>query len=172
LDIGATMAKITLKGNPLHTVGELPKVGADVSDLKVTKSDLTDVGLRAFAGKQVVLNIFPSVDTSVCATSVRRFNQEAAGLANVIVLCVSMDLPFALNRFCGAEGIKNVQTASAFRHSEFGQKLGVRIIDGGMAGLLARSIVVLDGAGRVKYTQLVPEIAQEPDYAAALAAAR
>jgi thiol peroxidase len=100
------MAKITLKGNPLHTVGELPKVGADVSDLKVTKSDLTDVGLSAFAGKQVVLNIFPSVDTSVCATSVRRFNQEAAGLANVIVLCVSMDLPFALNRFCGAEGIK------------------------------------------------------------------
>ena len=166
------MAKITLKGNPLHTVGELPKVGTDLSDLKVTKADLTDTALASFAGKQVVLNIFPSIDTSVCSTSVRHFNQDAAGLSGVVVLCVSMDLPFALNRFCGAEGIKNVHTASAFRHPDFGQKLGVRILDVGMAGLRARSIVVLDAGGKVKYTELVPEIAQEPNYAAALAAAR
>lgn len=166
------MAKITLKGNPLHTVGELPALGTDLSDLKVTKSDLTDVAIGSFAGKALVLNIFPSIDTSVCSASVRHFNQDAGGLANVTVLCVSMDLPFALNRFCGAEGIKNVHTASAFRHPDFGQKLGVRILDGGMAGLFARSIVVLDASGKVKYTELVPEIAQEPNYAAALAAAK
>lgn len=166
------MAKITLKGNPLHTVGELPTAGTDLSDLKVTKADLSDAALGSFAGKRLILNIFPSIDTSVCSASVRRFNQEAAGLDHVTVLCVSMDLPFALNRFCGAEGIKNVHTASAFRHPDFGQKLGVRIQDGGMAGLLARSIVVLDARGKVTYTELVPEIAQEPNYEAALAAAR
>jgi thiol peroxidase len=166
------MAKITLKGNPLHTSGELPKPGTDLSGLKVTKSDLSDATLAAWAGHKLVLNIFPSIDTSVCSQSVRQFNKEAAGLSGVHVLCVSMDLPFALNRFCGAEGIKNVQTASAFRNPDFSAKLGVKIIDGGMAGLLARSIVVLDEHGKVIYTELVPEIAQEPNYQAALAAAR
>ncbi len=166
------MATVTLKGNPVHTVGELPKIGSVLGDLKVTKGDLSDVSLSSFAGKTMILNIFPSIDTGVCSQSVRRFNQEATSVPGAIVVCVSMDLPFALNRFCGAEGIKNAVTASVFRHPEFGQKLGMRIIDGGMAGLLARSIVVLDADGKVKYTQLVPEIAQEPDYAAALNAAR
>jgi thiol peroxidase len=166
------MANITLKGNPLHTCGDLPGKGTDLSGLKVTKSDLSDVELRSFAGKKLILNIFPSIDTSVCSQSVRQFNKDAAGLGNVTVLCASMDLPFALNRFCGAEGIKNVLTSSVFRHPDFGRKLGVTILDGGMAGLLARSIVVLDEHGKVIYTELVPEIAQEPNYQAALAAAR
>ena len=164
------MAKITLKGNPINTAGTLPAVGAKAPDFKLTKNDLSDVSLKDFQGKKVVLNIFPSIDTGVCATSVRKFNQEAAGLPNTVVVGVSRDLPFALKRFCGAEGINNVVTTSALRDDSFGKAYGVTIADGPMEGLLSRSIVVLDENGVVKYTEQVPEIAQEPDYAKALAA--
>jgi thiol peroxidase len=164
------MASITLKGKPIHTVGTLPAVGKKAPDFRLTKSDLSDVGLKDFQGKKVVLNIFPSIDTGVCATSVRRFNQEAANLPGTVVVGVSRDLPFALNRFCGAEGIKNVVTTSDLRDGSFGKSYGVSMADGPLEGLLSRSIVVLDEAGVVKYTEQVPEIAQEPDYAKALAA--
>ena len=164
------MAKITLKGNPVNTVGTLPAVGQKAPDFKVAKSDLANVGLKDFQGKKVVLNIFPSIDTGVCATSVRKFNQEAAGLAGAVVVGVSRDLPFALKRFCGAEGITNVVTTSDVRDGSFGKAYGVTMVDGPLEGLLSRSIVVLDENGIVKYTEQVPEIAQEPDYAKALAA--
>ncbi len=163
------MATTALGGNPVHTVGDLPEVGSTVPSFRVTKSDLSEVGPSDYAGKNVVLNIFPSIDTPTCATSVRTFNQRAAGLDNTVVLCISADLPFAQGRFCGAEGIDNVETASSFR-SDFGQTFGVSLSDGKLAGLLARAVVVLDGDGKVTYTQLVPEIANEPDYDAALAA--
>lgn len=162
------MASITLKGNPIQTCGDLPKVGSLGADFKLTKTDLTDISLGDFAGKQVVLNIFPSIDTPVCAASVRYFNRDAAQRPNTAVLCVSLDLPFAHKRFCGAEGLDNVLSVSELRQRGFGEAYGVRIIDGPMAGLLARAVVVLDGSGRVTYTQLVPEIVQEPDYAAVL----
>jgi thiol peroxidase len=162
------MADITLRGNPIHTSGELPGVGEQAPAFTLTGTDLADVGNGDFAGEPVVLNIFPSIDTQVCATSVRTFNQRAAG-DGVNVLCVSNDLPFAQGRFCGAEGIDNVKAASAFR-SSFGADYGVTITDGPLAGLLARSVVVLDGDGKVTYTELVPEIAQEPNYDAALEA--
>ncbi|MBF0127984.1 MAG: thiol peroxidase [Magnetococcales bacterium] len=164
------MASITLKGNPIHTCGELPKVGTPGPDFKLTKIDLSDVTLADLAGKQVVLNIFPSIDTPVCAASVRYFNRDAAQRPNTVVLCVSLDLPFAHNRFCGAEGLNDVLSVSELRQRGFGEAYGVRIVDGPMAGLLARAVVVLDGAGRVTYTQLVPEIVQEPDYEAVLQA--
>src|SRR6185436_20626560 len=164
------MAKITLKGNPINTAGTLPAVGSQAPDFKLTKNDLTDVGLKDFAGKKVVLNIFPSIDTGVCATSVRKFNQEAASLPNTVVVGVSRDLPFALKRFCGAEGINNVVTTSDVRDGSFGKAYGVTMSDGPLEGLLSRSIVVLDENGTVKYTEQVPEITQEPDYAKALAA--
>jgi thiol peroxidase len=164
------MAKITLKGNPINTVGTLPAVGTKAPDFKVAKSDLANVGLKDFAGKKVVLNIFPSIDTGVCATSVRKFNQEAANLSGAVVVGVSRDLPFALKRFCGAEGINNVVTTSDVRDGSFGKAYGVTMTDGPLEGLLSRSIVVLDENGTVKYTEQVPEIAQEPDYAKALAA--
>jgi thiol peroxidase len=166
------MAQITLKGKPIHTIGTLPAVGSKAPDFKLTKTDLSDVSLKDFAGKRVVLNIFPSIDTGVCATSVRRFNQEAANLPNTVVLGVSRDLPFAHGRFCGAEGIKNVVTTSDLREGSFGKAYGVQIVDGPLAGLLSRSIVVLNEQGVVTYTEQVPEIAQEPDYAKALAAAK
>jgi len=164
------MAKITLKGNPVTTVGTLPAVGQKAPDFKVAKSDLANVGLKDFAGKKVVLNIFPSIDTGVCATSVRKFNQEAANLSGAVVVGVSRDLPFALKRFCGAEGINNVVTTSDVRDGSFGKAYGVAMADGPLEGLLSRSIVVLDENGTVKYTEQVPEITQEPDYAKALAA--
>jgi thiol peroxidase len=164
------MAKITLKGNPVTTVGTLPAVGQKAPDFKVAKSDLANVGLKDFAGKKVVLNIFPSIDTGVCATSVRKFNQEAANLSGAVVVGVSRDLPFALKRFCGAEGINNVVTTSDVRDGSFGKAYGVTMSDGPLEGLLSRSIVVLDENGTVKYTEQVPEITQEPDYAKALAA--
>jgi thiol peroxidase len=166
------MAQITLKGKPIHTIGTLPAVGSKAPDFKLTKTDLSDVSLKDFAGKRIVLNIFPSIDTGVCATSVRRFNQEAANLPNTVVLGVSRDLPFAHGRFCGAEGIKNVVTTSDLREGSFGTAYGVQIVDGPLAGLLSRSIVVLNEQGVVTYTEQVPEIAQEPDYAKALAATR
>lgn len=163
------MAQTALGGNPVHTVGELPTVGSPSPDFTITRSDLTDVGPADFAGKRVVLNIFPSIDTAVCATSVRRFNELASGLDNTVVVCVAADLPFALNRFCGAEGLENVVTASTFR-GDFGDKYGVEMVDGKLKGLMARSVVVLDEHGTVVHSQLVPEIAQEPDYDAAVAA--
>lgn len=162
------MAKITLKGNPWNTCGTLPKVGAKAPDFKLTKNDLSDVTLKDFAGKRVVLNIFPSIDTPVCATSVKKFNEAAATLKNAVVLCVSKDLPFAFKRFCGAEGVEKVWPVSAFRHAGFGKSYGVEIVDGPLAGLFSRAIVVIDGTGTIAYTEQVPEIGQEPDYAAAL----
>lgn len=163
------MAQITLRGNPINTVGELPAVGSKAPGFSLVGGDLAAVSSDQFAGKPVVLNIFPSIDTPVCATSVRTFNERAAG-AGATVVNVSKDLPFAQARFCGAEGIENVKTASAFRDS-FGEDYGVTLTDGPMAGLLARAIVVIGVDGNVAYTELVPEIAQEPNYDAALAAA-
>ena len=162
------MAQITLRGNPINTVGELPAVGSAAPGFALTGTDLGTVGADQFSGKPLLLNIFPSVDTPVCAASVRKFNESAAA-GGVSVLCVSKDLPFAQKRFCGAEGIENVTTASAFRDS-FGDDFGVTIADGPMAGLLARAVVVIGADGKVAYTELVPEIGQEPDYDAALAA--
>lgn len=162
------MATTAFKGNPVSTVGELPAQGSSAPDFTVTSADLSDVSLKDLAGKRVVLNIFPSVDTGVCAASVRKFNELAAGLDNTAVVCVSADLPFALGRFCGAEGIDNVTATSVFR-SDFGKDYGVTMADGPLAGLLARSVVTLDENGQVTYTQLVPEIGTEPDYDAAVA---
>jgi thioredoxin-dependent peroxiredoxin len=162
------MAQITLRGNPINTVGELPAVGSPAPDFTLTGSDLGPVSGEQFRGKPVLLNIFPSVDTPVCATSVRTFNERAAA-SGLTVLCVSKDLPFAQGRFCGAEGIENVKTASAFRDS-FGEDYGITIADGPMAGLLARAVVVIGADGNVAYSELVPEIATEPNYDAAQAA--
>jgi thioredoxin-dependent peroxiredoxin len=162
------MAPITLRGNAINTVGELPAVGSPAPGFTLTGTDLGAVSSDQFHGKPVLLNVFPSIDTPVCATSVRTFNERAAN-SGVAVLCVSNDLPFAQKRFCGVEGIDNVTTASAFRDS-FGQDYGITITDGPMAGLLGRAVVVIGADGNVAYTELVPEIAQEPDYDAALAA--
>ncbi len=164
------MAQITLRGNSINTVGELPAVGSPAPAFSLTGADLGAVTNEQFSGKSVLLNIFPSVDTPVCAMSVRKFNERAAG-TDVTVVNVSKDLPFAQKRFCGAEGIENVTTASAFRDS-FGEDYGTTIVDGPMAGLLARAVVVIGADGNVTYVQLVPEIAEEPDYDAALAALR
>ncbi len=163
------MAHITLGGNPVTTVGELPAVGTEAPAFSLVGSDLSEVTSDSFAGRRVVLNIFPSLDTGTCAMSVRRFNELAAGLDNTTVVCVSKDLPFAQARFCGAEGIDNVVTASAFR-STFGEDYGVTLLDSRMQGLLSRSVVVCDEQGKVVYTQQVPEIGTEPDYDAAVAA--
>lgn len=163
------MAQITLRGTPINTVGDLPAVGSPAPAFSLTGSDLGTVNKDQFSGKPLVLNIFPSIDTPVCANSVRKFNEQASA-RGLTVVCVSKDLPFALSRFCGAEGIENVSSASAFRDS-FGEDYGVTIVDGPMAGLLARAVVVVGADGKVAYTELVPEIAQEPDYDAALAAA-
>lgn len=164
------MAEITLKGNSIYTSGNLPSVGSDAPGFKLVANDLSEVELAGFAGKSVVLNIFPSLDTPVCATTVRRFNELAAGREGTVVLCISADLPFAQARFCGAEGIENVQTLSSFRNPGFGTAYGVHLVDGPLAGVLARAVVVVNGDGKVAYTELVPEIVQEPDYDAALAA--
>ncbi len=164
------MAKIAFHGDPVHTVAQLPDVGSSAPTFALTGSDLAEVSTEKYTGKRVVLNVFPSLDTGVCAASVRRFNELAAGMDNTTVLCISADLPFALGRFCAAEGIENVETASVFRSPEFGQAYGVLMTDGPLKGLLARSVVVVDETGTVKYTELVPEITQEPDYDAAVAA--
>ncbi len=163
------MASITLGGNPIHTSGELPKVGTKLADFKLVKNDLSVASLSDFAGKKLVLNIFPSIDTGTCATSVRTFNTKAAQLENTLVLCISRDLPFAQKRFCGAEGIENVVNLSDFRNGSFGKTNGLEIIDGVLTGLLSRSIIVVDEKGSVIYTEQVPEIASEPNYEAALA---
>ena len=162
------MAQITLRGNPINTVGDLPTVGSTAPRFSLTGTDLGTVNDEQLRGKPFLLNIFPSIDTPVCATSVRTFNEHAAS-SGLAVLCVSKDLPFAQKRFCGSEGIENVTTASAFR-DRFGDDYGVTITDGPMAGLLARAVVVVGANGEVLYSELVPEIAQEPDYDAAIAA--
>jgi thioredoxin-dependent peroxiredoxin len=163
------MAKITFKGIPVNTSGTLPSKGSKAPGFSLVKSDLENLSLSELKGKKLILNIFPSLDTSVCATSVRKFNQLAAGKTNTVVLAISKDLPFAHGRFCSTEGINNVVTLSGFRDSSFGKLYGVDMIDGALAGLYARSVVAIDEKGDVIYTQLVPEIAQEPDYDAALA---
>ncbi|MCA0438035.1 MAG: thiol peroxidase [Austwickia sp.] len=163
------MATTAFKGSPVQTSGDLPAVGADAPDFTLVGTDLSDVTGSGHSGKRVVLNIFPSVDTGVCAASVRKFNELAASMDNTAVVCVSADLPFALGRFCGAEGIENVTAASSFR-SDFGSTYGVTMTDGPLAGLLARSVVVVNENGDVVYTELVPEITQEPDYDGAVAA--
>ena len=164
------MAAITLKGNPIQTSGNLPAVGGKAPSFKLTAGDLSEKSLADFAGKKLVLNIFPSVDTPVCAASIRRFNADAADRENTVVLCISADLPFAQSRFCGAEGVKNVVSLSDFRNREFGERYGVRMVNGPLAGLLARAVVVIGEDGSVRYNEMVPEIAQEPNYAGALSA--
>jgi thioredoxin-dependent peroxiredoxin len=162
------MAKITLKGNAINTYGNLPGTGTVAPEFKLTKTDLSDATLADYKGKKVILNIFPSLDTSVCATSVRKFNAQAEKLSNTVVLCISKDLPFAHNRFCSTEGLKNVISLSQLRDDNFGKSYGVQIVDGPMAGLLSRAIVVVDESGKVVYSEQVPEIVNEPDYDSAL----
>ncbi len=164
------MAQITLKGNPVETVGELPAVNSKASDFSLTGSDLSDVTLATYNGKTVVLNIFPSVDTPTCAASARRFNEEASKFSDTVVLNVSADLPFAHGRFCEVEGLKNVVPVSVFRSPNFGKDYGVTITTGPLTGLLSRAVVVINGNGNVVYTQQVSEIADEPDYDSALKA--
>lgn len=166
------MAHITLRGNPIETSGDLPAIGSKAPSFTLVRTDLTEVQLRDLAGRRVVLNIFPSLDTATCAMSVRTFNQQASGLHNTVVLCVSADLPFAMSRFCGAEGLQDVIPASVFRSPAFGRDYGALITTGPLAGLLSRAVVILDEEGKVIYTQQVAEIGDEPDYAAALAALR
>jgi thiol peroxidase len=162
------MALITRRGTATTTVGDLPAVGTKAPGFTLVASDLSDVSQEHWAGRRLVLNIFPSVDTGTCATSVRKFNALASTLENTAVICVSMDLPFAQNRFCGAEGLANVATASAFR-SDFADTYGVRILDGDYRGLLARAVVVIDTDGTVIHAELVDDIGHEPDYDAAIA---
>lgn len=166
------MATIQLKGNPIHTVGDLPKIGQSIPKFTLTKADLSELSHQDLAGKRVILNIFPSIDTPTCAMSVRKFNEQASQLPNVAVLCVSADLPFAQKRFCGAEGINNVITVSTFRHPEFGKNLGITIQDGPLAGLLSRAVIVVDEHGKVLHAEQVSEIANEPNYGEALQAVK
>jgi thiol peroxidase len=162
------MAKITLKGTPINTIGNLPETGTRAPDFTLTKTDLSDLSLKDYSGKRIILNIFPSLDTDVCANSVRHFNVAAEKLSNTVVLCVSRDLPFAHKRFCTTEGLENVISASELRDSRFGEDYGVRIIDGPLAGLFARAVIIIDESGKIIYTEQVPEITQEPDYKTAL----
>lgn len=161
------MASITLKGNPVNTVGQLPAQGSSAKDFRLVRNDLSEVSLRSFAGKKKVLNIFPSIDTGTCAASVRKFNQEAAKLSDTVVLNISADLPFAQARFCGAEGIKNCETLSSFR-SDFGKEWGLQIADSPLAGLLSRAVVTLSPENKVLYVEQVSEIVDEPNYQAAI----
>lgn len=162
------MAKITLQGKEIYTISRLPEVGSQAPNFNLLTTDLNKVTLDDYKGHKVVMNIFPSIDTGVCATSVRKFNEKASGLENTKVLCISRDLPFAQSRFCGAEGLDNVECLSDFKEGTFGRSYGVEITESGFSGLHARAIVVLDESGKVTYTQLVPEIAEEPDYEKAL----
>jgi len=164
------MSDITLRGNTVHTVGELPAVGSKAPDFTLTTGDMGSISLSDLAGGRVVLNISPSIDTGICATSVREFNERVASVGDTVQLYVSADLPFAAGRFCGAEGLDSVKTGSTFKNPEFGDAYGVRMLDGKLEGLLARSVVVIGADGTVLHTELVPEIAQEPDYSAAIAA--
>jgi thiol peroxidase len=162
------MATVTFQGNPINTKGSLPAVNSKAPEFKLVKGDLSEVSLADYKGKRVVLNIFPSIDTGVCAASVRKFNKLAGEMDNTVVLCISEDLPFASSRFCAAEGLANVVTLSAFRSPEFGAAYGVTMTDGPLAGLFARSVVVIDAEGEVLYEELVPEITTEPNYEAVL----
>lgn len=164
------MAQTKLGENVVNTIGNLPSVGSTAPEFTLTGVDLKDVSSKTFSGKNAVLNIFPSVDTGVCSTSVREFNKRAASLTNTVVLCISKDLPFAMKRFCGAEGIDKVVMLSDFRAKGFSKSYGVEMIDGGMAGFFARAVVVVGSDGKVKYTELVPTVGQEPNYDAALKA--
>lgn len=164
------MAQVTFHGDAIQTSGTLPKVGSKAPDFKLTSTDLKTKSLSDFSGKKVVLNIFPSIDTGTCAQSVRQFNQEASELENTTVLCISKDLPFALNRFCGAESLKNVVSLSDFKDGNFGKSYGLNFTNGPLEALLSRCVVVLDENGTVKYTEQVQEIADEPNYKAALEA--
>ena len=166
------MAQVTLKGNPIHTNGELPAVGAKAPAFTLTTGELKDVTLADYAGKRKILNIVPSLDTAVCATSTRKFNESAGKLPNTVVLVISADLPFAQKRFCTTEGLQNVIPLSLIRGKHMAKDYGVLLQDGPLAGLTARAVVVLDESDKVVYRQLVPEIGQEPDYDKALAAAR
>ncbi len=166
------MAQVTLGGNPIHTNGDLPAVGAKAPDFKLTSGELKDLSLADFKGKKKILNIVPSLDTPICATSTRKFNESAGKLPNTVVLVVSADLPFASGRFCTTEGLKNVTTLSLMRDKSFAKDYGVLIQDGPLAGICARAVVVVDENDKVVYKQLVPEIKQEPDYDKALAAAK
>ncbi|WP_418262774.1 thiol peroxidase [Flavobacterium faecale] len=163
------MASIRLKGNAINTIGELPKVGSKLADFKLVQEDLSIVSLSNFLGKRLILNIFPSIDTGTCATSVRTFNQKAAQLDNTAVLCISRDLPFAQKRFCGAEGITNVLNLSDFPEGSFGKTNGLQIVDGPLAGLHSRVIIVCDTDGTILHTEQVGDIVDEPNYEAALA---
>ena len=164
------MAEISLKGNPCNTSGDLPAVGASAPDFTLVAGDLSENTLANFAGKNVILNIVPSFDTGTCAMSVKTFNSKAGELGDTVIVNVSKDLPFAQKRFCEAEGVEHVTNLSAFRCSQFGEQYGIALVDGPLKGLLARGIVVLDGEGKVTYTELVSDIVNEPNYDAALAA--
>jgi len=166
------MAEITLKGNSINTSGNLPAVGSAAPDFTLVGGDLSDVTLSAQKGKTVILNIVPSFDTGICAASVKKFNESAGDLGDAIILNVSKDLPFAQGRFCESNNVEHVTNASAFRCDGFGSDYGISLVDGPLKGLLGRAVVVVDGEGKVAYTELVPEIAQEPNYDAALAAAK
>lgn len=161
------MAEITLKGSPVHTSGELPAVGSTAPEFQLTDTDLQEKSSSDYKGRKVILNIFPSIDTGTCAASTRKFNEAASGLDNTEVLCISNDLPFAMGRFCAAEGLNNVDTLSGFR-SSFGNDYGVTMTDSPLKNLLSRAVVTLDENGKVLYTEQVPEIVNEPDYEAAL----
>lgn len=158
------MGQVTFKGSAVNTNGNLPAVGSQAPDFKLVGAGLNEISLADFKGKRVVLNIFPSIDTGVCAASVRNFNKWASGNDNAVVICVSKDLPFAASRFCGAEGLENVITASDFRYNNFATDYGVLMTDGPLAGLMARSVVAIDENGKVVYNQIVPEIVEEPNY--------
>lgn len=162
------MATITLKGNQINTVGELPAIGTTAPDFSLTNAELSDVTLNDFKGTRLVLNVFPSIDTPVCAASVRNFHQKLSGKDNVKVLCISRDLPFATSRFCGAEGLEDVVTLSEFRKQSFGKDYNLEISDGPLAGLFSRAVIVIGEDGKILYTEQVPEIAQEPNYDAVL----
>ncbi|MFT3795846.1 thiol peroxidase [Flavobacterium sp.] len=164
------MATITLGGNPIHTSGELPKNNTKAPNFELVATDLSTVSMADFAGSKLILNIFPSIDTNTCATSTRKFNEKASGLANTKVLCIARDLPFAMKRFCGAEGLDDVMPLSDFKTGQFGKDYGLEMIDGKLSGLHSRAVVVIDEAGNVVYTEQVAEIADEPNYEAALAA--
>lgn len=166
------MANVTLRGKEIHTIGTLPAIGSGVPDFRLTKQDLSEIKVADLAGKKVIYNIFPGIDTATCATSVRKFNEQAAAVENTTIVCVSADLPFALKRFCGAEGINNVVATSDLRDKSFGKTWGLTFTDGPLEGLLSRAVVVTDANGKVVYTEQVAEVGSEPDYDKALAAAK
>lgn len=164
------MATITLKGGEVHTSGDLPAIGSTLPEITLTGLDLQDFKISDHYGKRILLNIFPSIDTGICAMSVRKFNEDVSGMDNTVVICISKDLPFAQKRFCGAEGIENLVMGSDFRHGSFSKNVHVDMTDGAMAGTMSRVIIALDETGKVTYTEQVPEIAQEPNFEAAKAA--